>query len=128
MDNFDNKTPVQASGNDLQVQFDALRHLVMSLLVLVIVISGTFNIYLGRQLRSLSRELAQMRPQAAQMIAEYQKSGPLMDDFVNRITEYGRTHPDFTPYLAKYNLKPAVATGAPPIAPATSLPAAKAKK
>jgi hypothetical protein len=83
---------------------------------------------LGRQLRSLNKELAQMRPQAAQLLAEYQKSGPLMDDFVNKIAEYGRTHPDFAPYLAKYNIKPAVATGAPPIGPAATLPAAKAKK
>jgi hypothetical protein len=63
------------------------------------------------------------------MVADYQRvSAPLMNDFVVKLTEYGRTHPDFAPILAKYNLKPTAATGVPAIAPATSLPAAKAKK
>jgi hypothetical protein len=129
MENLDNKTPLQAGDNDLQAQCDGLRHLVTSTLILVIVISGTFNIYLLRQWRTTSKDLAGIRPQAAQMVAEYQKvSGPLMNDFVTKITEYGRTHPDFAPILAKYNLKPAVATSVPPIAPTTSLPAAKSKK
>ena len=127
MDNLENKTPIQAGENDLQAQFDALRHLVTSTLILVIVVSGTFNIYLLRQWRTVSKELAQIRPQAAQIIADYQKSGPLMDDFVNKITEYGRTHADFAPIMAKYNLRPAGATGAPAATP-VSPPAAKPKK
>ena len=107
---------------------DALRHLVVSILILVVVISGTLNIYLLRQWRSTSKDLAGIRPQATQMIAEYQKvSGPLMNDFVKKITEYGRTHPDFAPVLAKYGLKPAAPTNAPPAAPAPP-PAAPPKK
>jgi hypothetical protein len=128
MDNLDNKIPLQAGDNDLQAQCDALRHLITSILILVIVISGTLNIYLLRQWKTTSKDLASIRPQATQMINEYgQKSGPLMDDFVNRITEYGRTHPDFAPILAKYNIKPVVATGVPAAAH-TPTPAAKPKK
>jgi hypothetical protein len=114
MDNLDTKSPTQPGGNDLQAQVDAVRHLVVSLLILVVVISGTLNIYLLRQWRSTSKDLAAIRPQAAQMVADYQKSAPLMNDFVKRITEYGRTHADFAPILAKYNLKPATPTNAPP--------------
>jgi hypothetical protein len=128
MDNLDNKTPIQANPNDLQAQYDELRHLVVSILILVIVISGTLNIYLLRQWRTASKDLAGIRPQAAQMIAEYQRvSAPLMTDFVKKITEYGRTHPAFAPVLAKYGLKPAGATGT---APATTpqQPAAPPKK
>ena len=77
MDNLDIKTPVQSDASDVQAQFDELRHLIVSVLILVIVISGTLNIYLLRQWRSSSKDLAAIRPQAAQMIAEYQKvSGP----------------------------------------------------
>ena len=128
MDNLDNKIPLQAGDNDLQAQCDALRHLITSILILVIVISGTLNIYLLRQWKTTSKDLAGIRPQATQMINEYgQKSGPLMDVFVNRIAEYGRTHPDFAPILDKYNIKPVAATGVP--APAhTPAPAAKPKK
>jgi hypothetical protein len=120
MDNLDNKTPLQTNTNDLQAQCDALRHLIVSILILVIVVSGTLNIYLLRQWRSASKDLAGIRPQAAQMIADYQRvSAPLMTDFVKKITEYGRTHPDFAPVLAKYGFKPA---GSPGTAPATTPP------
>jgi hypothetical protein len=127
MDNLETKSPIAGGDHDMQAQIDALRHLVMSILILVVVLSGTFNIYLLRQWRSVSKELAQIRPQAAQIINDYQKSGPLMDDFLKKITDYGRTHPDFAPILARYRLSPSAATGAPPAAPVTS-PIAKPKK
>jgi hypothetical protein len=114
MDNLDNKTSIPAGDHDLQAQFDALRHLVTSILILVVVISGTLNIYLLRQWRTVSKELAQMKPQAKQMFDDYKRSGPLMDDFVKKLTVYGRTHPDFAWIVAKYNLRPAGTTGAPP--------------
>ena len=124
MDNLDNKTPLPSGTNDLQAQFDALRHLVVSILILLVVMSGTFNIYLLRQWRTTSKDLAGIRPQAAQLITEYQKvSSPMMTDFIKKITEYGRTHPDFAPVMAKYGLKSTVPTGAAP-ATATAPPLA----
>ena len=128
MDNLENRTPIQPVANDLQAQYAALRHLVVSLLILVVVISGTLNIYLLRQWRTTKRDLAGIRPQAMQMIAEYQKvSGPMMNDFIKKIAEYGRTHPDFAPVLAKYGIKPGAATNAAPTAPIPQ-PAAPPKK
>jgi hypothetical protein len=133
MDNFDDKTPAAPAGaNDMQEQFDALRHLVVSILILLIVVSGTFTIYLLRQYRTVSKELTAYRPQATQMIAAYQKAeAPAMQEFVKKITDFGRTHPDFAPIMTKYNLKPAAATGAPPTtvpAPASAPKAAPTKK
>jgi len=127
MDNLDNKTPLQPNANDLQAQYDALRHLVVSILILVIVISGTLNIYLLRQWRTTSKDLVGIRQQAAQMFADYQKMSGPYTDFLKKVTEYGRTHPDFVPILAKYNLKPAGATSAPAATP-KSPPAPAAKK
>jgi hypothetical protein len=128
MDNLDLKTPVQADVSDLRAQCDQLRQLMASVLILVIVISGTLGIYLLRQWQSSRKDLAAIRPQAAQMITEYQKvSGPLMSDFVKKIGDYGRTHPDFTPILAKYGLMPRGSTNTLPPAP-SSPPAAAPKK
>jgi hypothetical protein len=128
MDNLDLKTPVQADASDLRAQYDQLRQSIVSVLILVIVISGTLNIYLLRQWQSSRKDLAAIRPQAAQMIGEYQKvSGPMMSDFVKKISDYGRNHPDFTPVLAKYGIKPAGTTSAPQTAP-SSPPAATPKK
>jgi hypothetical protein len=121
MDNLDTKSPSTSGTNELQAQYDALRHLVVSMLILVVVISATLNLYLLRQWRSTSRDLDAIRPQAAQMVRDYQtKTGPLMNDFVSKLAEYGRTHPDFLPILAKYNLKPA--TNAPAATPAPKAP------
>src|ERR1035438_5687712 len=120
MDNLDNKTPIQPDANDLQAEFDALRHLVVSTLILLIVVSGTFSIYLLRQWRTTNKELQVIRPQVAQMVGIYQKDeAPWMQEILKRFSEYGRMHPDYMPVLAKYNIRPATATGA---APATAAP------
>lgn len=129
MDNLDIKTPIQPDADDLRLQFDALRHLVVSILILVVVMSGTFNIYLLRQWRTTTRELAEVRPQVAQMIAAYQnQEGPWFQEILKRFNEYGRTHPDFAVVLAKHGIKPPVAVSAAPPATPISPSGAKTKK
>jgi hypothetical protein len=131
MDTLEDRAPAQPGLTDWREQFTALRHLVVSVMVLLMVVSGTFNLYLWKRWRDASRELDGLRPQAAQIaqtVANIQKvEVPAMQDFVRKITEYGRTHPDFAPILAKYNIKPAAPTGATP-ATAMPLPAAPPKK
>jgi hypothetical protein len=123
MDNLDNKPTIQPDLTDLQAQYEALRHMVVSMLILLVIISGTLNIYLLRQWRSTSKDLAGIRPQATEMINEFQKvSGPRMQEFVRKITEYGQTHPEFGPVLAKYGLKPAAPTNSSPATPAATAP------
>src|SRR5512135_1573296 len=110
MDNLDIKAPVQPPGNDLQAQFDALQHLVVSILLLVFITSAVLTFFLWRQWVWVKRDLAGAAP-ARQMVAEFQKANaPAMNSFVSKITEYGRTHPDFAPIMAKYGLKPAIPT------------------
>src|SRR5436305_15197541 len=100
MDNADIKTPVSADFNQLQAQLQSLHQLIISVLVLMIVISGTLSIYLLRQWRMTSKDLASVRPAAAQVFAEYTKErAPRMDAFLERLKDYGRTHSDFVPIL-----------------------------
>jgi hypothetical protein len=125
---FEDRALSQPGLADLQDQIGALRHLAVSILILLVVISGTFTIYLLRQWRTVNKELAGFRPQATQLVGEYQRvSAPVMSDFVKKVTEYGRTHPDFMPVLAKYGLKPGSSTGAAPVT-ATAPPPAVPKK
>jgi hypothetical protein len=113
MDNLENKTVIQPDATDLQTELETLRHLVVSVLILMIVVSGTLSIYLLRQWRTTTKELANMRPQVQRMVEVYQKDEfPWMQDILKKFTEYGRTHPDYMPILAKYNVKPN-APGAP---------------
>lgn len=127
MDNVENQVPAQSDLDELRAECESLRHLVGSVMVLVLVISGTLNLYLWRQFRTTRAELAVYGPQARNLIASYQKNdGPGIENFLRRIVEYGRTHPDFAPILAKYGINPAAAPGTAPAAatpPATSPPA-----
>jgi hypothetical protein len=129
MDNLETKPTIQPYTNDLQAEFDALRHLVVSILILLIVVSGTLSIYLLRQWRTTTRELAIIRPQVAQMVGVYQKDeAPWMQDILKKFGDYGRTHPDYMPILAKYNIRPAASTSAAPATTAAPPSAAPQKK
>ena len=55
----------------------------------------------------LTKELAEIRPQPQKWSPITSEAFPFMTDFVAKLTEYGRTHPDYVPYLAKYGFKPA---------------------
>jgi hypothetical protein len=119
-DNLTSSSSPSASNNgDLQGQVESLRSLVNTILVLCLVISGTLNIYFLRQYRNAKADLSAIRPQATAMVAEYEKTtGPAMDEFVKKITEYGKTHADFAPIMNKYQLNKTPATGASNPAPA----------
>ena len=128
MEDFETKQPAQPVSNDLQEQVDSLRHLLVSVLVLMIVVSGTFNLYLLRQVKYARMDLTGVRPQAVQMINEYNRvNAPQIQEFLRKITEYGKTHPDFAPILTKYGVRATPITNASPISP-TSAPAAAPKK
>ena len=120
MDNLENTPSSQGELTDLRAQCASLRQMLGGLVVLVIVISGTINIYLWRQFRMTNAELRVLRPQIGQLVADYQRvSLPAINEFVKNLNDYERTHPDFSHILMKYNLKTSGITGAAPV-PATA--------
>jgi hypothetical protein len=109
----------QPDTNALQAQCLRLRTQLLAVLALVIVVSGTFNIYLWRQGKQKKAELVSLQQQVGPMFAEYNQMAPKMDEFIKKITDYGRTHPDFGPIMVKYGLiSNTVPTAAPAPAPA----------
>jgi hypothetical protein len=106
MDNLENPIPAHSDANELQSQYEALRHVVVSILIILLVISGTFTIFLLRQYRSTKADIANAEPQVRQMWVEYSREKQVMDQFVSQIVEYSRTHSDFMPVLTKYGIKP----------------------
>jgi hypothetical protein len=136
MDEIENK-PVSAAADDssdLREQIESLRHLVGSILILLVIVSGTLTIYLKRQVKTITDEVDGFRPGATNAIAIFQKQQkPAMEEFAKKIQQYGQTHPDFAPVLAKWDpvfvawgWKLGASTGATPaaIAPTTVPPAA----
>jgi hypothetical protein len=132
MENPEITSSSEPTAKQLQEQVDSLRHIVVSLLVLSIVISGTFTLFLLRQSKYARVEASNL--QAA--INEYNNTNfPVIKDFRDRLLEYSKTHPEFAPVAQKYGLNqgpgsasiqaPAVGTPAPSVVPSG---AAKQKK
>ena len=118
MDNLENNLPTRPEGEPLPTQYDSLRQLVVSILVLLIVISGTLNVFFLRQARTSRQELDAFRLQVNAMTAQYQKSvAPAMEEFVRKLGEFGRSHPEFMPILNRHLSKPGT-SGPAPAAPA----------
>jgi len=98
---------------DSDSEISALKRQMFTLLVALIVVSGTLTVYLYRQATITGRDIDAIRPQATQIIGAFNKDQKLIVQFVNALVAYGQTHPDFQPVLRKYGVgvKPA---GAPP--------------
>jgi len=109
------ETTTTPDMNELQAQCQSLRRQIQTILILLIMVSATFTLFLWRQVRYASTDLnQQIRP----VIAEYNKNlGPQMDDFVRKLTDYGRSHPDFNAIYTKYGLNQAPQTPAATPAP-----------
>jgi hypothetical protein len=124
MDNLDTKLSA-SPDSALQEQVDSLRHLLTSALILLIIVSATFNLYLWRVVKNSRNDTAAFRIQTTQMLAEYERvQQPAMQDFVRRLVEFGRSpnsDETFAALLKKYGLSNLVAgTNAPAVAPVTA--------
>lgn len=119
---------------DLEREHVSLRQLLISSLLLMIVVSGTLNLFLLRQARYVRQDLANVKPQVSQMVAEYNKvSAPAISNFAFRLADFAKKNPDFMPVVVKYGLSstgvpPAKATAPIPASAATSAPMPALKK
>jgi hypothetical protein len=94
---------------ELSDQIDALRQQVFTLLLALVVISGTLAAYLSYQSRVLGKDITANKPQDMQMIQGFNQSRPRLENFVNQLIAYGQTHPEFQQQiLDKYNIKAAL--------------------
>jgi len=125
MDNPELKTSPSGEINQWQAQFEDLRHLVVSILVLVVIMSGTFSVFLLRHWSQTRRDLAAYRTDASVFVEAYNKQGgPQMDAFIEKLKDYGRTHPDFAQILTRYGITQA-ALASPPSTTKPSTPPSK---
>jgi hypothetical protein len=102
---------------ELMDQVVALRHQVFTLLLALVVVSGTLTVYLYRQASLARKDMAAIKPQATQMIEAFKRDQQSMEGFVKQLTAYGVTHPDFQPILKKYGIVPQAQPAAIPVAP-----------
>ncbi len=104
-------TELKAQCAQLRAQTHNLR---IAQLIVALAVAGFFWV----EVRRNGQALDTMRPQAAQVADVTKKQTPAINDFVNRLAEYGRTHPDFVPVLTKYGIPTATTSAVPGVAPA----------
>jgi DNA integrity scanning protein DisA with diadenylate cyclase activity len=103
----------------LKSQVAALERQVFSLLLALIVVSGTVTIYLYRQASLLRKDIEALAPQANQIIKTVNDNRAGMSTFLNQLAAYGQTHPDFEKQIMQRNgLVGAPGTPGAPVAPA----------
>jgi hypothetical protein len=97
----DTETNSPAGDLDLETQVVALQKQVFLLLLALIVVSATLVFYLYYQSRIYSNDLNESRPRAMQIIQLYNQNALAINDFDKQMLNYGATHPEFRPILAK---------------------------
>ena len=112
-ENHEDKLPLEDT-EDVRSNHESLVQFVISILILIVVISGTLNILLLRLWKNSSNDVKLLRPQYEGLVALYQKNdaGPI-EKITQTFQAFGATNPDYVPILAKYGLKPAPAPAAP---------------
>ena len=106
-----------SAQTELMDQIVALRHQVFTLLLALVVVSGTLTVYLYRQASITGKDVVAVKPQATKIIQEFSHNRVGMENFVKQLTAYGVTHSDFQPILKKYGIV-ATQPAATPVVPA----------
>jgi hypothetical protein len=120
MDTPEFKSPSAPETPDLAAQIASLQRQVTTLLLALVVLSGTFTALMFMQARGARRDLAAIKQPATQLIQAFNQEKPIMDNFIARLADFGRTNPEFVPILNKYRIPVATsaipATVTPPVA------------
>jgi type II secretory pathway component PulF len=87
---------------DTNSEIAALKNQIFTLLVALIVVSGTLTVYLYRQVSLAGKDLVQ----GEQLSAALSQNEANVSAFVTKLVAYGEKHPDFVPVLKKYGIAP----------------------
>lgn len=105
-------------------EISALRNQVFILLVALIVVSGTFTVYMFRQASLLGKDV----DANTKIVNSLNQGQPAVTAFANQLGAYSMTHAEIRPVLAKYGIIPAPTQPVPGAsAPAPVAPVAPKK-
>src|SRR5438105_4685183 len=97
---------------ELRDEVRSLRAILVGTLVVLILFSGSVNIFLRRQAAVVVAQAAADQ----KIVDEFNQIGaPSARDLWHRLNEYAKTHPNFSPIIDKY--KNYIRTSPPPSAP-----------
>jgi hypothetical protein len=91
-------------------EYQALRIQVQGIVIALLVMAGSLNVYLWKQLSLVNRQAIEL----TDFITNYtEKNAPQMDKFVAGLRDFEKTHPDIQPLLSKYLTNAASTNQAP---------------
>src|SRR6266404_2881214 len=104
-----------APDEELREQLQAMRSVLMLLLVAMTCMSAWLSLFLYRQVVNTNRQVVE----AKRVIDEFQTNAlPQINWFVSNLQAFAKTNADFNPILAKYNRFFQTTAPAPSPAPA----------
>ena len=112
--------PTNSEFNELKEECAQLRAQTRNLRLAQLIVALAVAAFFWVEARRNGQALETMRPQAAQIAEVTKKQTPAINEFVNRLAEYGRTHPDFVPVLTKYGITTTATSAAPSAVPAAT--------
>ena len=89
---------------ELTDQIAALRRQMTTLLLALIVVSGTLTVYLSYQSHVVGKEIDAVRPQALQVMKVFNQASLVVGKLLPQLVAYGQAHPDFQPILKKHGI------------------------
>lgn len=113
-------SPASSELTELKAQCAQLRAQTHNLRIAQLIVAFAVAGFFWVEARRNGQALETMRPQAAQVADVTKKQSPAINDFVNRLAEFGRTHPDFVPVLTKYGIPTTPASAVPGVPPAAT--------
>jgi cell division protein FtsL len=95
-----NDPEVSHAHTEILEQISALQRQVFTLLLVLVVVSGTLVAFLYYQSRQLGKNIDGYM----QVMQTYKQNFPVIQAFVKETTTYGAAHPDFQLILKKYGI------------------------
>jgi len=94
----------EPSVSELKDTVTALQRQFFSLLLAVMVVSGTLSLYLYRQASLTRKDLAGIQSDraAVQLVATFNQDRKGMQALLEKLNDYGKTHPDVYQILVRY--------------------------
>jgi hypothetical protein len=113
-DSPESKMPFEEGTADHRAAHESLAQFVFSVLVLVIVVSGTLNILLLRLWKNSREDVRNFRPQFQAIVDTYSRTEKATVDRAQKaLCDFGATNPDYVPILTKYGFKPSASIATP---------------
>jgi hypothetical protein len=107
-----------ADSGELLTAVKSLQYQFNTLLILMLIVSGTLAVFFYMQCRHSGWEVRNLRENVVPQIDQYNTNTvPQMQRFLGDLARYAEQRPEVVPILKRYGLQPKPATATPPAAP-----------